>query len=380
MIGLLRAIPLPIRLVVGLLLGVVLARLFGNLPTALLSLAILAWLLVLTGLAYEAGWLGRAGQLAVVGPALDRLVNRQARIATSAPVPAARPQQLSAADRERVLGEAYRELDAIVGQEQAKASIDLKLLEPARQSTEGHPSFGTRAPALFIGVRGPLGTDLRRMARAIGRAYVGLGALAKDKIVVLASRDARPGKDQVEAVRKKAEEAVGGVLLLEDADWLLEGDGYGGNSKPGVEAGVALLDVAVAHHQQMVIVATFAEAAEERLRGDADHARWMGQLAVRWVALQHLEEEELFALLHKELAAIGLQLDADAERPARALLRDVRETMGRNFDNSDACRRIAEQLGAIAAELATQEPASASQGGNRSITARHVRLVSDSWE
>ena len=378
MTGLLRAIPLPIRIVLGLLLGIVLARLLGNLTTALIIAAVLTWLVVLTGLAYESGWLGN-GLVPLVGPALDRLVSRQARQTRGAPPSEAKPQQMSAADRERVLGEAYRDLDGIPGQEPAKALVDLKLLEPARQSSPGKPSFGTRAPAVFIGLNGPRGTAMDRMGRAIGRAYIGLGALANDRVVVLSSRDARPGRDLIDTTRKKAEEAVGGVLLLLDADWLLDGDAYGSNFKPGVEAGLALLDVAEAHPQQLAVVATFAEGTEERLRADGDHGRWMGRLAVRWVGLQHLEEDELFILLEEELRGVGAQLDAEAQRPARVLLRDVRDTMGRNFDNADACRRMADQLSAIATEMALQEPP-ATEGRFRVISARHVRMAMDSWE
>ena len=387
---LLSAVPLPIRIVGGLLLGILLLRLVGGWGELILILAGIAWITVLLALLYESGPLARLGAVPGVGWVLDRLTNR-----TSAPQPAGtaavagrsapepRPRGgLSAKDRARLLGEAHAMLEGIVGQEEASSFIRVRLFEPARASTKGSPAFGTRAPAVIVAISGQRGLGAEEMAHAIAKGYAGHGALERAHVVAVRSHDLRAGSGHVDTIAAKAEEAIGGTLLLEDADWLLEPDPFGAPAAPGIEAGLAILGVAQRHPQSFLIAGTFADGADDRLRNDSGHARWLGRLALHTIRLRPLDDDELVAVLRRELDALGCPLDTEAIRAARALLREVREHRGASFDNAEACRRIAEQLSAAETEAALEDdPQRApAPGAPRTITQRHVLRVRDTWE
>ena len=386
----LSAIPWPIRIVAGLLLGILLFRLIGGQGELLLILAGIVWAVVLVALFYESGPLARLGGVPGVGRMLDWITNR-----TSAPppssttpvpgAPASAPQPrggLSDKDRAQLLDEAHGTLEGIIGQEDASTLIETRLLEPARASTEDAPAFGTRAPAVIVAISGQRGLGAEDIAQAVAKGYAGHGALKRAHVVALRSLDLRTGASQVAAVTAKTEEAIGGTLLLEDADWLLDPDPDGGPATPGVEAGLAILDVAQRHPQSFLIVATFAEGTDNRLRNDSGHSRWLGRLTLHNVKLKPLDDDELLVVLRRELEAVGCPLDAEADRAARALLREVRENKGSDFDNAEACRRIAEQLSAAATEMTLEEDAgrTIALGIPRPITHHHVLRVRDTWE
>ena len=347
-------------------------------------------MIVLLALFYESGPFGRLGGLTGVGWLLDRVTNR-----TTAPPPSSTsaspgtrepPRQprgtLSDEDRARLLVEAHSTLEGIVGQEEACALIETLLFEPARTSTDDTPAFGTRAPAVIVAISGQRGLGAEEIARAVAKGYAGHGALKRAHVVALRSHDLRSGTSPVKAVTAKAEEAIGGTLLLEDADWLLDPDPYGGSSGLGVEAGLAILDAAQRQPQSFLVVATFGEGTDNQLRNDSAHDRWLGRLTMRSVRLKPLDDDELLVVLQRELEAIGCPLDGEAHRSARALLREVRENRGSNFDNAEACRRIAEQLSSAETEMALEDgiERTADASTPRSISQRHVRRVQDTWE
>ena len=328
----LSAIPLPIRVVAGVLLIFLLFRLIGGHGDLLLILAGVLWAVVLISLLYESGPLARLGALPGVGWLLDRVTNRTGApppsSAGAAPGRSAKSQQprggLSDEDRARLLNEARATLEEIVGQSEACDTIETRLFQPARASTGKTSAFGTRAPAVIVAISGQRGLGADEIARAIAKGYAGHGALKRAHVVALHPHDIRAGTSQVnKAVTSKAEEAIGGTLLLEDADWLLDPDPYGGSTGPGVEAGLAILDVARRHHQSFLIVATFEDGGDNRLRNDSGHDRWLGRLTMHSVRLKPLDDDDLLVVLRRELEAIGCPLDPDADRSARALLREV---------------------------------------------------------
>ncbi|MEM9429170.1 MAG: hypothetical protein AAGA32_06700 [Pseudomonadota bacterium] len=379
----LSAIPLPLRIIGGLLIGMLLFRFLGGMGPLLLIIGLVLWLAVGLALLYDSGAAAGLGGVPALGALLDRITNRsEARPpppdAREKAAPAAPRGSLGAEEREKLLAEAYERLDGLTGQAAAADLIETRVFEPIRSAPEDGPAFATRAPALAVILSGPRGVGLADAAFAVARGVAGLGALNRAHIAELRARDLRG--DATDAATKKAEEANGGTLYLPDADWLLAADPYGGAS-PGVEAGLAILDVAERRPHSFLIVATLPEGMEETLRANDDHRRWLDRLAVRSIRLEGLEDDMLVDVLAAELEALGCPLEEEGRRPARALVREVREAQGAAFDNAEACRRLAEQLSAAETEMTLEAGAEPPvPGASRPIARRHVMRVQETWE
>jgi len=379
----LAAIPWPLRAVGLLLVGLVAFKLIGAVPAALLiALAAALWVVALTALFYEAGWLNALARAPVIPAFLGFVTNRAAVAravraeAGSAAAQAAPSGALDDAERRRLFAEAEAALDALQGVDAAREAIRTRLIDIARHDPEN--PFGSRAPAVLMLLSGPRGVGKTQAAHACARMMAGLGALRTAGIVTLRESDLRGGghASATELGRAKAGEALDGALLLDDADWLLQPDPYGGGADgPGVDIGLAILDVAQAHPRRILLLATLSAEAEARLRADPAHARWLGKLTVRSAAFGHLDDAALLAILEGHLAASGWRLENDdATRAARRLLSDLRDRAGAHFDNAEACRRTAEKL--IDAAVAESPDAAA----RRVITRAVARLAEDEVE
>ena len=162
----LSAIPLPIRLVAGLLVGMALFSLVSS-GKIFIVLAVLLWTVVLMGLVHEAGIVPVLARLGPVAAGLNRLTNSAARasVAPGETGPSRSAARLSEDERRKLLAEGLAELDAVPGQEAALDTIETRIFEPARRSTDDAPEFGSRAPALLVLISGPAGVG----ARAIGQ-------------------------------------------------------------------------------------------------------------------------------------------------------------------------------------------------------------------
>ena len=281
--------------------------------------------------------------------------------------------ELSASDRKRLSAEGFATLDGLQGLEATRDQIVQRLLDPA----EADPSapFGTNAPAVVALFAGPRGVGKTTAAMATAQILAGMGALKTGSIVTLRGTELRTGafRSAAEMGQSKAREAIGGVLLLDQADWLLAPDPYGGGDTPGVDLGLAILDAAQQNPRSFLVIATMSDTAAGRLAQDPGHARWLDKLARRMIHFGHLDDDTLSELVEGSLGASGWRLKDDATATAvRRLIAEARSRAGETFDNAEACRRLAEAL--IEAARGT-EP-----GGAREVDRGAVRRVDDQLE
>lgn len=346
----LSAIPLPIRIGLGFVLPLLLVQVLAPYATLLVWCAALLWLLTAVSLFYRHGLLSGLARVPVLSGLLDGLTGGRPRAATAGSGPS-RPTvaedavggALSEEARNRLYADGRTRLASLVGVDDALDAIEHRLVDVARAAAgAGDKGFGSKAPALVALLSGPRGVGKSEAARAISEIYAGLGSLETAKIVRLREQDVKnaygAGGD---AARARAEEAVGGTLLLDDADWLL-------SDPAGADAGLSILDVATEHHQRMLVLVVLSARGERALRADADHARWLGKLTVRTVSFPALSDDALLEILARQLDHLDAELDPAALPAARSLLRDARARAQDAFDNAVACRRVAEVLVEIA--------------------------------
>ena len=373
----LSAIPLPLR-VVGLFLLVVLAySAIGPMVGALLlPVVILLWVVIITTLMYEFGWLNALSNVPVISGFLGFMTNRAAVSETDqASSQETGPRgELSDEDRARLYESGSSALRNMVGFTDVEAEIHERFIKLA-QSNPDNP-FATQSPAVIAIFSGPRGVGKTTAARATAQMLAGCKALNTAKFVVLKSSDLRSGEysGATDLGTKKAQEAINGALLLDDADWLLQSDPYGGDQGPGVDLGMAILDVARQHERKVFIAATMSSEAAEKLSRHEDHGRWLGKLTRRNIDFHAPDENTLLEVLQNQLSGAGWSLeDSAAENTAKRLLLEQAERAGDSFDNAEACRRTAESL----METARQEYDSSDSALQRRIIKRNIVTIVD---
>ncbi len=340
----LSMIPLPLRIAGMILIGVLLFRVIGGaLGSWMIILAVFLWLITLLTLAWNFGWLNGLARIPGVAAFFGFMSAARAQQPSGAEDAGPRGQ-LSDADRAKLFAEARARLGNLQGIERTEDDILERLISPAEDDPEN--PFGTKAPALVALFVGPSGTGKSTTAAITANMLTGKNAIETANIVTVRAVDLRAGQfgSAAQLARAKAEQAVGGTLLIEDAGWLLSDDGYGGPG-PAADFGEGLLDVLLQYPQRVFIVMTASPVDAPRLQRAPDMARWLGKLTTRVFTFDDLADDVLLELLEQYLEDIGWALeDDDAASRARRLMGEVRDRAGDTFDNAESCRRMAEQL------------------------------------
>jgi energy-coupling factor transporter ATP-binding protein EcfA2 len=346
--GLLQSIPLPLRIAGLILLVLLVYGLLGKaLSSLMLSLAVALWIISLLAWMYDQGWVNPLARVPVLSSFLGFMTNR-AEILTqpdkndkSTPPPG----ELNDDERRKLYSAARERIAGLQGNDAARELIYQRIIDPAAANPDN--PFASNAPAAIVFIAGPRGIGKTTVAQAIAHLLVGVGASKTAKIVSVRPTDLRGGEfgSAIELGRKKAVAAKGGALLVDDAEWLLAPDPYGGQDSPGLDFGMTVVDVLRQAPGETVVIATLDEQSLGRLKEDAGHARWLGKLARREILFDDLDDDALVDILALSLKAMGWSFeDDDTADAARRLLVDMRDRKGASFDNADACRRTAEIL------------------------------------
>ena len=373
--GALLSLPLPVRLLGTVLIAFLLMRMLSGVGAILIFASIALWALVALTLLYESGRLRWVESVRPMDGLFCYLTNRGAA-AHHDDGPAA-TRRLSASERRAAESDGRAALSNLLGAGEAADQIDARILAPARRAVEeGAADYGGRAPALAVIIAGPRGVGKSDIASAVVDLLASMGALAGRAKIALRERDLREGGHSGPAALGEAlaTKAAGGGLIMDDADWLTVRDPYDPSARgPGVDVGLGILEAARRSPRSFVLIMTMEPASEQRLRGDADHRRWLGVMATHTVALGHLDVDALLGLVTRALQEQGRTLDDEAARAARSMLRDYRDRLGGDFDNALACERVARRL----IDAADDENDFSAPQEHSVITREHVRLVAD---
>jgi energy-coupling factor transporter ATP-binding protein EcfA2 len=374
--GVLRSIPLPLRIAgLGLLALLIYGLLGSALSSLLVPLAVVLWTVSLLAWMYDQGWLNPLASVPGLSHFFSFMTNRsQAMAQPDKREQTPPPGELDDADRRKLYQAARESLAALFGNEDARDLIFQRILEPARANPDN--PFASNAPAAIVFVAGPRGIGKTTTAQAIAQLLVGVGAIKTAKIVTVRSTDLRGGEfsSAIELSRAKAKAARGGTLLIDDAEWLLAPDPYGGQGSPGLDFGMTLVDVLRQAPGETVIICTLDALSLGRLKEDAEHARWLGKLARREIIFDDLDDQALIDILQLSLETMGWSLEDAATDATRRLLADMRDRKGTSFDNAEACRRTAEML----VEITNEEYPELAD--NRVVSREVVRLADEEME
>jgi energy-coupling factor transporter ATP-binding protein EcfA2 len=345
-----RALPGGVRWIVAAIGAYFLATLFMGAAGLVLILAVAAWAFVI------AGYLYRAGQVAFPATARSVLAwftaDRSAPVATpgspaTAPAPPP-PPALTATQREALKEHSIRKIDALHGQHAVKQRVAQLADVASASAARGEKGLGVGAPVQMVMFLGPEGTGKTKIAEAFAGLLCGVGACAENKIVELRRRDvtdAGPGKASA-IVEQHAEAAVGGVLLIEDGEWLARG-----SDDPdypfAAEVGKALVDVGVQHPGELILLVTGGTDLRSRVAERASlRAPWLNKTHVEIIEIEALGEDELVAAFMGMLKDRSVRAGDDVQAEARQVLK---KKMGsRDFANIHTVRELVDKAISLA--------------------------------
>ncbi|WP_234011712.1 MULTISPECIES: AAA family ATPase [unclassified Streptomyces] len=217
---------------------------------------------------------------------------------------------LSADERARVLAEAQRALDAMIGLQPVKRQVQTLLAQlrmSALREEQGLP--GGARPRHFV-FAGPPGTGKTTVARIIGQVFAGLGLLSSGHVVE-AQRADLVGQHLGSTALKTNEvidSALNGVLFIDEA-YALYNTGTSGGDAFGKEAIQVLLKRAEDDRDRLVVV--LAGYRDEMSGLLATNPGLVSRFNTR-VDFPSYSAEELVRIARSVLASQGDEPDAGA--------------------------------------------------------------------
>lgn len=260
----------------------------------------------------------RAADLVPPTPAQPAAPTPTPTVPAPAPAPAGSPPspgdtdsaQPDAEARARLLAEAQKSLDGMIGLEPVKRQV-LTLIAQLRMAAlreeQGLP--GGARPRHFV-FAGPPGTGKTTVARIIGKVFAGLGLLSSGHVIEAQRVDLVGQHLGSTAIKtsKVIDSALNGVLFIDEA-YALSNSGYSGGDAFGDEALQVLLKRAEDDRDRLVVV--LAGYREEMAGLLAANPGLVSRFTTR-VDFPSYSAEELVLIARAVLASQGDEPDAGA--------------------------------------------------------------------
>ena len=234
------------------------------------------------------------------------------------------------------------ELEGMIGLSSVKEEVQnrINMIRVAQKAAELGSGRVFSAGTLHMVFTGNPGTGKTTVARLLGKIYGSLGVLKKPDVFIECGRnDLVAGYigHTAPLVKKKFDEARGGVLFIDEAYSLYKPDQPSDFGHEAIDTMVQYMDTM--RGEVMVIVAGYKKEMETFIR-DANPG-----LASRFKTVINFEDyspSELFDILTSMIRKDGMKLEDDAEKYVKKVLR-VR-SKNTNFGNARGARNLFEDL------------------------------------
>ena len=235
------------------------------------------------------------------------------------------------------LDHALAELRALPGLTQVKATLQRIVTSIKAQRRRGEADSGIR-PGHYS-FEGNPGTGKTTVARLMGKIFRELGVLKSGHVVEL-TRSALVGRYQghtAQDVKDKAEEALDGVLFIDEAHNLIEGEG----DSYGKEAIGELTKILEDERGRLcVIAAGYTEPMERLFTVDSG---WESRFSRR-LQFEDYEPEDMEQILRLMCAQQKRTLHPDLEKQLQPVLSRLRDRKEPNFANGRSVRKLLDDM------------------------------------
>ena len=238
----------------------------------------------------------------------------------------------------KTVEELLEELNALTGLASVKEKVNKivstvqvnREMEAAGLKSQG---FGT----LHMVFKGNAGTGKTTVARLLGEIYKALGVLSSGHLVEC-DRSGLVGQyigSTAIKVKEKVQEALGGVLFIDEAYALAKG-GENDFGKEAIDTLVA--DIENYRKDLMVIIAGYSEDMDVFLRQNQGlSSRFSNE-----IMFEDYSEDELLSIFKGNLASRGMRMAEELECYARAMI--VKYGKASDFGNARGVRNLVDKL------------------------------------
>lgn len=252
---------------------------------------------------------------------------------------AAPEQKTEEPKREVSLEEALGRLGALEGLASVKAEVNKMVAQITTNNQRVAMGLKPIAVSHHMVFLGNPGTGKTTVARIMGDIFCALGMLSKGQLVECARNDLVAGYvgQTAEKTQKKIEEALGGVLFIDEAYTLARG---GGNDF-GKEAIDTLLKGMEDHRDDLVVIVAGYDANMEEFI-DANPG-----LNSRFKTKVHFDDyagAELFNIFNSMLQKNEYMITEDAHEAVRQYLYNLYDNRDENFGNARDVRNFFEEI------------------------------------